>query len=52
MKNEGVLFNGKVTEDTYGDFDKEMEMFNSAFADVWLKATPKARLHLPIQPTT
>jgi len=23
MKNEGVLFNGKVTEDTYGDMTKE-----------------------------
>ena len=44
MKNEGVLFNGKVTEDTYGDFGKEMEMFNSAFADVMAQGDSKGRV--------
>jgi ribonucleoside-triphosphate reductase len=44
MKNEGVLFNGKVTEDTYGDFAKEMEMFNSAFADVMAQGDSKGRV--------
>jgi ribonucleoside-triphosphate reductase (formate) len=44
MKNEGVLFNGKVTEDTYGDMTKEMEMFNSAFADVMSQGDSKGRV--------
>src|SRR5512136_1985140 len=44
MKNEGVLFNGRVTEDTYGDMSKEMEMFNSAFADVMAQGDSKGRV--------
>jgi anaerobic ribonucleoside-triphosphate reductase len=44
MKNEGVLFNGKVTEDTYGDFTKEMDMFNSAYADVMAQGDSKGRV--------
>src|SRR5512136_1668641 len=44
MKNEGVLFNGKVTEDTYGDMTKEMEMFNLAFADVMAQGDSKGRV--------
>src|SRR5512136_1288988 len=44
MKDEGVLFNGKVTEDTYGDMTKEMEMFNSAFADVMSQGDSKGRV--------
>jgi anaerobic ribonucleoside-triphosphate reductase len=44
MKDEGVLFNGKVTEDTYGDMSKEMEMFNLAFADVMQQGDSKGRV--------
>ncbi len=44
MKNEGVLFNGKVTQDTYGDMTKEMEMFNTAFADVMSQGDSKGRV--------
>ena len=44
MKNEGVLFNGKVTEDTYGDMSKEMEMFNLAFAEVMQQGDSKGRV--------
>ncbi|MCW4006160.1 MAG: ribonucleoside triphosphate reductase [Candidatus Bathyarchaeota archaeon] len=44
MKNEGVLFNGKVTPDTYGDMTKEMEMFNTAFADVMQRGDSKGRV--------
>jgi ribonucleoside-triphosphate reductase len=44
MKNEGVLFNGKVTEDTYGDMTKEMEMLNSGFADVMGQGDSKGRV--------
>ena len=44
MKNEAVLFNGKVTEDTYGDMTKEMEMFNLAFAEVMRQGDSKGRV--------
>ena len=33
MRNEAVIYNGKVTNDTYGDMSKEMEMFNLGFAE-------------------
>ncbi|MGA2682521.1 MAG: ribonucleoside triphosphate reductase [Candidatus Bathyarchaeia archaeon] len=44
MKNEAVLFNGKVTQDTYGDMTKEMEMFNLAFAEVMCQGDSKGRV--------
>jgi len=44
MKNEGVLFNGKITEDTYGDMTEEMEMFNLAFAEVMRQGDSKGRV--------
>jgi anaerobic ribonucleoside-triphosphate reductase len=44
MKNEAVLFNGKVTQDTYGDMTKEMEMFNLAFAEVMRQGDSKGRV--------
>jgi anaerobic ribonucleoside-triphosphate reductase len=44
MKDEGVIFNGKVTEDTYGDMAKEMEMFNLAFAEVMKQGDSKGRV--------
>jgi anaerobic ribonucleoside-triphosphate reductase len=44
MKDEGVLFNGKVTEDTYGDMAEEMEMFNLAFAEIMLQGDSKGRV--------
>ena len=44
MKNEGVLHNGKITSDTYGDFAKEMEMFNLAFAEVMRQGDSKGRV--------
>ncbi len=44
MKDEAVVFNGKVTEDTYADMTKEMEMFNLAFAEVMLQGDSKGRV--------
>jgi len=44
MKNEAVLFNGKVTGDTYGDMTKQMEMFNLAFAEVMRQGDSKGRV--------
>ena len=44
MKNEAVIYNGKVTQDTYGDMSKEMEMFNLAFARVMAQGDSKGRV--------
>jgi ribonucleoside-triphosphate reductase len=44
MKNEPVLFNGKVSSDTYGDMTREMEMFNLAFAEVMRQGDSKGRV--------
>jgi anaerobic ribonucleoside-triphosphate reductase len=44
MKDEGVRFNGKVTEDTYGDMAREMEMFNLAFAEIMRQGDSKGRV--------
>jgi anaerobic ribonucleoside-triphosphate reductase len=38
------MFNGKVTEDTYGDMTQEMEMFNLAFAEVMRQGDSKGRV--------
>jgi len=44
MKDEAVIYNGKVTGDTYGAMTKEMEMFNIAFADVMKQGDAKGRV--------
>jgi ribonucleoside-triphosphate reductase len=44
MKDEAVVYNGKVTQDTYGDMTKEMEMFNLAFAEGMKQGDSKERV--------
>jgi ribonucleoside-triphosphate reductase len=44
MKGDGVIYNGKVMDDTYGDFSKEMDMFNKAFAEVMSQGDSKGRV--------
>jgi ribonucleoside-triphosphate reductase len=44
MKDEAVLYNGKVTGDTYGSMTKEMEMFNLAFAEGMRQGDSKGRV--------
>ncbi len=34
MKNQAVIIGGKIQNSTYGDFQKEMDMFNRAFLEV------------------
>jgi ribonucleoside-triphosphate reductase len=34
LKNQPVIVGGKVLEETYGDFQEEMDLFNKAFAEV------------------
>jgi ribonucleoside-triphosphate reductase len=44
MKNEPVTFGGKVAEETYGDMQAEMEMFDMAYADVMNEGDSKNRV--------
>jgi ribonucleoside-triphosphate reductase len=44
MKNEPIVFGGKMTDETYGDMQAEMEMFNMAFADVMSQGDSKGRV--------
>ncbi|TAJ13968.1 ribonucleoside triphosphate reductase [Marinilabiliaceae bacterium JC017] len=34
LKNQPVIIGGKIQEETYGDFQAEMDLFNRAFADM------------------
>jgi len=41
MKDTPVIIGGKLQEATYGDFQKEMDLFNRAFAEVMLEGDAK-----------
>ncbi|NLG31913.1 MAG: ribonucleoside triphosphate reductase [Syntrophomonadaceae bacterium] len=44
MKNEPVIVGGKYREATYGEFQKEMDMFNQAFAEVMMEGDVEERV--------
>ena len=44
LKNEAVILGGRYTNDTYGDFQKEMDLFNLAFCEVMLQGDAKGRV--------
>lgn len=44
MKNEPVIIGGKYTDDVYGDFQAEMDMFNQAFAEVMMEGDAEERV--------
>jgi ribonucleoside-triphosphate reductase len=44
MKDEPVVFGGKMLDTTYGDMEAEMEMFNMAFAEVMSQGDSKGRV--------
>jgi ribonucleoside-triphosphate reductase len=44
MKNEPIVFGGKMLDATYGDMEAEMEMFNMAFAEVMRQGDSKGRV--------
>jgi len=44
MKDEPVIVGGKVMDKTYGDMQPEMDMFNTAFAEVMSKGDSKDRV--------
>lgn len=43
-KEKGVIIGGKVQNEVYGDFQKEMDMFNKAFLEVMLEGDAKGRV--------
>ncbi len=44
LKDEHVIIGGKVMEETYGDFQKEMDILNMAFCDVMMEGDAKGRV--------
>jgi ribonucleoside-triphosphate reductase len=44
MKNEPVIIGGRPTNRSYGEFQEEMDLFNSAFADVMSEGDARGRV--------
>ena len=44
LRNQPVIFGGKFQEETYGDFEEEMKLFNKAFLEVMLEGDAKGRV--------
>jgi len=44
MRDEPVIFGGKILDDTYGDLENEMNVFNAAFAEVMTGGDAKGRV--------
>ena len=44
IKNDPVIIGGKIMDETYGEFQKEMDMLNRAFAETVMKGDAKGRV--------
>ena len=44
LKDHPVIIGGKMMNENYGDFQKEMDIFNMAFCDVMLEGDAKGRV--------
>jgi len=44
LKDEPVIIGGKMMEETYGDFQEQMDLFNRAFCKVMLDGDAKGRV--------
>lgn len=44
LKDQPVIIGGELKEDTYGDFQEEMDIFNKAFCSVMLEGDAKGRV--------
>jgi len=42
--SQGVVIGGEIQKETYGDFQKELDMFNKAFLEVMLAGDAKGRV--------
>jgi len=43
LKNQGAIVGGKLTDKTYGDFQKEMDLFNIAYCEVMMEGDGAGR---------
>jgi ribonucleoside-triphosphate reductase len=44
LKDENVIIGGKLMREKYGEFQREMDMFNTAFCEVMLEGDAKGRV--------
>ncbi|NLG53435.1 MAG: ribonucleoside triphosphate reductase [Clostridiales bacterium] len=44
LKDENVIIGGEIMPEKYGDFQKEMDLFNLAFCDVMMEGDSKGRV--------
>ncbi|HEY8423550.1 MAG TPA: ribonucleoside triphosphate reductase [Clostridia bacterium] len=44
LKDQPVIIGGELKDETYGDFQAEMDMFNKAFCEVMLEGDAKGRV--------
>lgn len=44
LKDQNVIIGGNIMPDKYGDFQKEMDLFNIAFCDVMMQGDSKGRV--------
>lgn len=44
MKNERIVYGGKLIENTYGEFQNEMDLINKAFIEVMTEGDAKGRI--------
>jgi anaerobic ribonucleoside-triphosphate reductase len=44
LRNEYAIVGGKLMDKTYGEFQKEMDMFNMAYCDVMMEGDKKGRV--------
>ncbi|MDD2215243.1 MAG: ribonucleoside triphosphate reductase [Eubacteriales bacterium] len=44
LKNQGVIIGGKMMDRTYGEFQKEMNMFNIAYSEVMMEGDGAGRV--------
>jgi anaerobic ribonucleoside-triphosphate reductase len=44
LKDQAVIIGGELKEETYGDFQKEMDMINTAFCEVMMEGDKKGRV--------
>ena len=44
LKDQNVIIGGQIMQETYGGFQKEMDLFNMAFCDVMMEGDAKGRV--------
>ena len=44
LRDQNVIWGGQIMDETYGDFQAEMDLFNTAFCDVMMEGDRKGRV--------